>query len=398
MNRVYPYVFTVVFIIVNLLPGISFAQCNCSPGHPATAIDYSVTIPVTSASSTTVSFPKFNPALGTLSCLTAMDTVTAITTTNANNTAPNPVTYKFQLTVSDNFSGPDIDISNTFNKVYGPDLLAIGGTPGDAIIYGPDVIYSALPGIASKSAPSAAYLGTTGTVDYTYSLSGGVVSTQGGLNYNAGPTTTYNGIFHLTYYWCPATALATGILDFTASPDGNTVLLSWTTSDQQPNTQYEIQVSTDGKNFYSIGKTESNSATAGVATKHQYQFNPDPANVGKLYFRIEETDGNGKVSYSAILVIDSKGDSGKDELISFRTWPNPATNNLVFQFNSNQTGRFLLELVSTSGQVVQEKAVTLTGTSQIRMDLSSAPVRGLYFLRTTDLSHSRKYVSKVFIE
>ncbi len=106
----------------------------------------------------------------------------------------------------------------------------------------------------------------------------------------------------------------------------------------------------------------------------------------------------GKVSYSAILVIDSKGDSGKDELISFRTWPNPATNNLVFQFNSNQTGRFLLELVSTSGQVVQEKAVTLTGTSQIRMDLSSAPVRGLYFLRTTDLSHSRKYVSKVFIE
>ncbi len=42
MNRVYPYVFTVVYIIVNLLPRISFAQCNCSPGHPATAIDYSV--------------------------------------------------------------------------------------------------------------------------------------------------------------------------------------------------------------------------------------------------------------------------------------------------------------------------------------------------------------------
>ncbi|HEY6900537.1 MAG TPA: choice-of-anchor E domain-containing protein [Puia sp.] len=396
MNRVYTYVFTIIILVVNILPRTSMAQCNCSPGHPATPIDYSVTIPVTSASSTTVSFPKFNPSVGNLACLTVKDTVSATTTTNALNKAPDSTLYKFQLTVSDDLSGPGIDISNTFNKVYGPDSLAPLGTPGDAITYGPDVIYSNLPGTASKTAPSALYLGSSGTIDFTYSLSGGVVSTQGGLNYTAGPTTTYSGIFHLTYYWCPSTPLATGIEDFTASPDGSTVLLTWSTPEQQPNTQYEIQVSTDGSNFYSIGKTESTPATAGLVAKHQYQYDPDPAYVGKLYFRIEETNAYGKVSYSTILIIDPGG--GSDKLISYRAYPNPATNHVIFQFNRNQTGRFLVELVNTSGMVVQQRAVALAGTSQIRLDLNPQPVKGLYFLRTTDLSHSQKYVSKVFIE
>jgi hypothetical protein len=120
--------------------------------------------------------------------------------------------------------------------------------------------------------------------------------------------------------------------------------------------------------------------------------------MGKLYFRVQETNLSGKVSYSAIIIIDPKGAAPGADDISYRTFPNPATGSLTFQFNMNQTGRFLIELISTSGQSVQQKAVTLTGTSQIRLDLASRPVKGLYFLRTSDLTHNRQYTSKVFIE
>ncbi|HEX3934195.1 MAG TPA: T9SS type A sorting domain-containing protein, partial [Puia sp.] len=102
----------------------------------------------------------------------------------------------------------------------------------------------------------------------------------------------------------------------------------------------------------------------------------------------------GKVSISAVLVVDPSGGQAD---ISYQTFPNPATNSLQMQFNTNQTGRFLLELVATSGQIVQEKEATLAGTSQLRLDLNPHPARGLYFLRTTDLTHNRTYVSKVFI-
>jgi len=396
MNRVYPHVFAVIFLLASH-PWAIFAQCNCSVGVPATAINYSVTLPITNASSSIVSFPKFDPSIGTLFCLTVKDTVSAVTTTHALNKAPDSTVYKFQLTVSDDLSGPGIDISHSLNKIYGPDTLAPFNTPGDTITYGPDTTYSDATGSASKTAPSSSYQGTSGTIDFTYTLSGGVVSTQGGLNYTAGPTTNYWGTFHMTYYWCPAAPLATDIQDFTASPNGSTILLQWITTNQQPNTQYEIQTSTDGKNFYVAGETDGDASPTGTSSKYQYQYNPDPANVGKLYFRIQERDAYGKISYSAILVIDPNG-SDKDDFISYRTYPNPAMNSIFFQFNSNQTGHFLVELISTSGQVVQQKAITLTGASQIRLDLNPQPAKGLYFLRTTDQSHSRKYISKVFIE
>ena len=118
--------------------------------------------------------------------------------------------------------------------------------------------------------------------------------------------------------------------------------------------------------------------------------------MGKLYFRIEETSSTGKISYSQVAVVDPGSSSGAGE-ISYQTFPNPATNSLMFQFNSNQTGRFMLQLVNTAGQIVQEKSVTLTGTSQIQLDLNPQPVKGLYFLRTADLTHNRSFVSKVFI-
>ncbi len=107
------------------------------------------------------------------------------------------------------------------------------------------------------------------------------------------------------------------------------------------------------------------------------------------------TDANGNVSYSTILVINGKGAGAP---LSYHAFPNPATNSLFFQFNSNQTGRFILQLINSSGQVIVEQPATLTGSSQIRLDLSPRPVKGLYFLRTKDLTHNQEYISKVLID
>jgi hypothetical protein len=199
----------------------------------------------------------------------------------------------------------------------------------------------------------------------------------------------------ITYYTCPPVVLSTSITNFTAIENGSTILLQWESNNEQNNSNYEIQVSTDGKQFNSAGQTESDPATAGSTAKHQYQYNTDQINVGKLYFRIKQTDASGTVTYSTILIV-SPGGSG-DQSISYQTYPNPATNSLVFQFSNNQTGRYLLELINTAGQVVQQKSVTLTGASQIRFDLSPQPVKGLYFMRTRDLTHNQNYVSKVLI-
>ena len=395
MKRVYPIVSTVILLAVSL-PRTALAQCTCTGGIPATPIDYYLSIPQTNAATTTVSFPQFNPAIGTLACLKLKDSISGITTTHVQNTGSDSAQFEFLLTVSNNIKGPTgggINIVQPYNQIYGPDSLAPLGVPGDTITYGPDTIFNNATGSGSSTS-TAPYLGF-GSVNFTYTISGGVNSLEGGLNYVAGPTTVYWGQFHLTYFWCPAAPLATTITDFTAVPNGNSILLQWLANNQEPNTTYEIQISTDGKNFSTLGEAESDPASTGTTSKYQYQYNPDPAYMGKLYFRVEETDGTGKVSYSQIAVADPNGNDAEE--ISYQTYPNPATNSLLFQFNSNQTGRFVLQLVNTAGQTVQETAVTLTGTNQIRMNLSPQPVKGLYFLRTSDLTHNRNFVSKVFI-
>jgi len=399
MNRVYTLVFIVIFLVIST-PRVAFAQCNCSASVPATPVTYYNSFPATNASSTTLSFPQFNPAIGTLACLTVNDTASGITTTSAlNKDLFDSVEYEFQLLLTSTLHGPaggGINVSHSYSKTYGPNTLAPLGQAGDTITYGPDVIFSNEIGAASTSTATGPYLGT-GTVDFNYSISGGVVTTEGGANYTAGPTTNYWASVSITYYWCPAAALSTTITDFTATPDNGSILLQWLTQNQQPNTQYAIQISQDGKSFYNAGQAESNTSATGTSAEYQYQYNPDPSYVGKLYFRIQQTDPSGKVSISTILVIDPNDTGSGKGAISYQTFPNPATNSLQVQFNTAQTGRFMVQLVATSGQIVQEKAITLTGNSQIRLDLNPQPVRGLYFLRTTDQTHNLNYVTKVFI-
>jgi hypothetical protein len=225
---------------------------------------------------------------------------------------------------------------------------------------------------------------------------GGGFYSISGTNYDFRLRTKYWGVFKVTYYYCPAPPLATAITGFTAINNGNSILLKWITNNEQTNINYEIQISSDGRQFTTIGDLQSDPVTAGATTKHQYQYNLDQTNVGKLYFRIKETDNGGKVSYTTVLVVNPDGsvDPGPP---SYQTYPNPATTTLTLQFNQDLTGRYLLELVNTTGQTVIRKAVTLTSANQISLGLNPQPPRGLYFLRTTDLTHNQAYVSKVLI-
>jgi Secretion system C-terminal sorting domain len=392
MKRVYPQLFTVILLTVSI-PRMTMAQCMCSAGVPATPVSYFFTLPPTEASSTNITFPMFNPTIGILACVSLKDTITGISTTHVTNNAPDSVDYKFQLNINNDIEGPG-GLSSTpdFSATYF-DTLAPHRLPGSSAVNGPDSLFVNAPD-SNGTGNTASYLGT-GLVDFTYTINGGLQTIKGGINYADTIVTTYSGSFSLTYYWCPAQALATTIQDFTAIPNGNAILLQWISNNQQPNTTYEIQISPDGTNFSNLGEAESNASSTGTSSKYQYQYNLDQANMGKLYFRIKETSSTGKISYSQVAVVDP-GSSGAGE-ISYQTFPNPATNSLMFQFNSNQTGRFMLQLVNTAGQIVQEKSVTLTGTSQIQLDLNPQPVKGLYFLRTADLTHNRSFVSKVFI-
>lgn len=398
MNRVYSMMITVCICMIVIFPGLCSAQCNCTGADTLTQI---VPIDTSDAPKVLITFNQYLDPTGKmgLTCMSIQDTVTVVSSTLVRNKSVGAITNaNFTVQVSAKITGPSLAGSTASNLLaYGPyDFGPFGttGVPLDSVVIGPDTILNRKTTISNGASP-VPYIGT-GTVSDTLTFGGGALS-DAGTTFDYSIRTKYWGTALITFYLCPLLALSNTIRDFSAVPNGNSILLQWIADNSQINTNYEIQVSTDGKNFTSIGETESNPAKAGTSSKYQYQYHPDQTNVGKLWFRVKETDASGRVTYSTILIITA-GDASDGNLVSYSVYPNPVTHSLVFQFTGNQTGRYLLELVNTAGQIVQQKPVTLTGTSQIRMDLSPQPVKGLYFLRTTDIGHNQSYVSKVFIQ
>jgi hypothetical protein len=414
MKHYYPRGFVLLaFIAFSIIPSSLFSQCTCTGGIPATAIDQTITISPTKASTLNFTFQQFDPSIGNLSCVYLHDDISGISVTGAKNTSargvpigytgPLPYTgppipedstaFLFQLTLTNKVSGPGINISHVFNTMYGYDTLSYEGTPGDTVTYGPENIITDPHGVANTGG-NAAYLGL-GTVNFTYNINGGMITLDGGSNYRSAVTTTIGGTLNLTYYWCPAVALGSTISNFSAYKKDGTISLKWLATNDQSDITYEIQYSKDGEHWTDAGAVPAGSAPAGTVAQFQYQYHPAATDVGEIYFRIERRDGQGNISYSTVQVIDLQQ---ADRRPGIQIYPNPVSNRITVQFDEPQSGVYNLELISTTGQVVQQKQVNLQGNSLAAMELSGHPAKGIYFLRAQDIIRNRQYLTRVIVD
>lgn len=410
MKQIYYLAIVGLVFIAASIPQNGMAQCTCAGGIPATSIVYNATLAPTNVPSATIIFPQFNPTTFPgfdLSCVTLFDTVSGVSTTGLRNlnssTAlldpSNPLysptgrmEYSMLLNVTTSILGPGINQNRTWTTPYGPDSLGAFGQPDDSITYGPDNIFTNFT--ASKASTSvSSYIGT-GSVAFSYGILGGLVITEGSLNYHAQILTYYSGNFGLAYYLCPSSPLATSISYFSAVKNKSSIDLQWLAASLQNNTNYEIQYSKNGEDFNSIGSIPTNASAAGTVSEFHYQYHINPSDVGSMYFRIKRVEADGHISYSAVKLINLEF-SGS---LGIQTYPNPVTSNIRIQFEENQNGHFLLELINISGQVIQQKSVNLSSASRVDFDLVNHPARGLYVIRAKDLSHNKQYITKIQVQ
>jgi Secretion system C-terminal sorting domain len=369
-----------------------YAQCSCAGGIPATAVNQSITISPTTSSLLNFSFQQFNPAIGNLSCVTLRDTITGHSVTGAGNTGPDSTAFLFQLTLTNKIAGPGITLTHVYNAVHGYDTLAPFGQPGDTITYGPENIITIPNGIGTAGG-NAAYLGL-GTVNFTYSINGGLITLDGGSNYNSSVTTMIGGTLNLTYYWCPTAPLGNAISNFSVYKKNGIVSLQWLGTNDQKDIVYEIEYSNDNEGWQTAGIVPAGSAPTGTVAQYQYQYNPSQLGMGEIYFRIKRTDPQGNVIYSVVKMVNLQQ---ADQRPGIQIYPNPVTQKILIQFDEQQTGNFSLELVNSTGQVITRKQIQLSGTSIANMDLSTKPASGIYFLRALNLANNRQFLTKVIV-
>jgi len=371
------------------LPGESTAQCLCQDGETPIILEHVVVLDTTTASNSTISFPKFDPAMGTLTCVMLNDTLSILSGTGIRNYDTQPTEYEFSLNVNTQVAGPSLSRVNSKTKTYGPDLLGAFESPTDSINYGPDTIYNNFASAKVNNSNVTPYLGATGTVSFTYTIGGGVIAV-GGANYNAKVRTTTWGIFKLTYSWCNNLVLASAIRNFSIMKTGKFISFKWKGPEGGTNKNYKIQISYDGTTFSNIEPAGNTAITESAAAEYQYQYQPyQPVN-GKLYFRVRY-DNEQKVIYSPVRNIDFT-DTYQQAL---KIYPNPVIKQINLDFPELMNGEFSIELANQVGQVVYRRKVWINQSHSVQIPVQEAPAPGVYFMKARQTGSAKVYTGKL---
>jgi hypothetical protein len=168
---------------------------------------------------------------------------------------------------------------------------------------------------------------------------------------------------------------------FTGQRDVNSNIIKWNTVNEFTYITFEIQYSADNNNFRTIGTMQS----AGAGS---YNFTDAADKTG--YYRLKQTDLDGTVKYSNVVIIsvDSNG------LGVFTVYPNPAANYLRFSTNQPVKTTFGVDIYSSMGSLLK-RATFNSNTGQLDVSLLQT---GFYSILLIDNSTKKTIASAKFIK
>lgn len=169
-----------------------------------------------------------------------------------------------------------------------------------------------------------------------------------------------------------ATILPVTLLYFTAENQAGKALLSWATVTEQNNKGFEIEHSVDGINWRSIDFVSSKAVNGNSSVRLNYDYTHTTVAKGKNFYRLKQTDLDGRYVYSAISTVNF------DHAGRLQVYPNPVTSTLLVK---GLSGKASVRVLNLNGQVV--KVVQTNAGTVVTIDVSQLPV-GMYLVETED--------------
>lgn len=112
------------------------------------------------------------------------------------------------------------------------------------------------------------------------------------------------------------------LISFTANTVAKEVVLQWNTAQEINFSHFEIERSTNAKDFTTIATVNKNAS-------YQYLYKDAKVNFTSIFYRLKMVDKDGKFSYSSIVAVRLD----KENVFVF-VYPNPVTTTLKIQSNS----------------------------------------------------------------
>jgi hypothetical protein len=397
MTQIYFRSFIITLIILSaVLPQKGFSQCP--NGYVPDGVAFDTTINFSSGRMAAVlRFPKFDPTVGMVTC--ARLTMEMTGTLNAlwmENYDATPKTASAHFTRNDTITGDGLSgpLLNAESQTYGTyNLSPSDGSPNS----GPD--YTSVPPgeiftrstsfLITNVSDLANFYGPVGdSLTYNYSVDSRTTVDITG-NWLGGVITTGSVTYRLEYCYCPIELLPINAFDFTVRKVDDKAHITWKANNDVLPFYYEVEYSTDGRNFTRAAVIEKQSSNSGIIS-YNYLFEKN--NVNEIYyFRLKQKFSTGKLMLSQTKSIDF----GTDQSFKFSLYPNPSSGIIGIKFDNNKTRKILVSVTNVQGQTILNKIIEITDVNYRQI---ATVEKGMYWVKTVDLSSQKTCVNQLLIK
>ncbi len=175
------------------------------------------------------------------------------------------------------------------------------------------------------------------------------------------------------------------MIDFTAECNQNNVLLRWSTASENNNNFFIVERSLDNETFSWLSKVPGNGTSNAI---HNYVFEDTRSSYNNLYYRLKQTDFNGKSSYFGPVTIKCENTGDNTPEIFYQ----PNTQEITIM--AKTTGKNLITIYDISGKKLSEEWVGLNkGINTVSLKKVEQE-SGCRIISITNASYSNK-VSKL---
>jgi hypothetical protein len=233
-----------------------------------------------------------------------------------------------------------------------------------------DVVYqgASLTIVKNTSATPAAWIDIGGSCafgNFSTPQVGSVTSTSSPSAFNSFSAFTLGS--KADFGWNP---LPIELLYFDAKPVNNTVDLTWVTATETNNKFFTIEKSKNGVDFEFLQNINSEALNGNSTTTLNYRIYDLNPCTGINYYRLKQTDYNGKYKYANIVHVNFD----KKSFVS--VFPNPASNNLFVNV-SNEYDNASLKFLDALGREVLLQNINSSNVNAIN---TGALFPGIYYV------------------
>jgi hypothetical protein len=175
------------------------------------------------------------------------------------------------------------------------------------------------------------------------------------------------------------------LISFTGQCNDNKILLAWTTGMEVNNDFFTVQRSEDGSSWQSIGTIK---AAGNSSIKVNYSFTTDETSDAFSYFRLEQTDLDGKSTFFNIIKLNNT----QQDILGLNIYPNPSNGrSLLGKIDLKDNQEYSIEIFDNQGKIVKSYS---SNQPEFTFNFTHVLPSGIYYARLSSENFSK---TKIFL-